>query len=301
MQALDDGADRSISQREELAGFFGPESMTWRLAAESALLLGGGRAVLMQLAHPLVAAGVGQHSSWSRDPWGRTRKTIELTQQIAFGTRTEAREAARFINHLHASVSGTVGWQTPQFDAATPYDARDPALLFWVLATLVDTIFTLYPLLVGPLTAEEKARYYEEAVRSATLLGMPASVAPASVAAFRLYMREMLASDTMAITPEAQHVARVVMHMPAPFVVRPVLLGAEQITIGLLPPRIRALYGFTWDWRRQLLLDAWARGTREVYSRLPESLRIMPAARAARRRMRSAEVAGATDPASRCA
>jgi uncharacterized protein (DUF2236 family) len=238
-----------------------------------------------------VAAGVGQHSSWSSDPWGRTLKTIELTQRIAFGTRGDARDAARFINHLHAGVSGTVGWDTRQFSADTAYQARDPALLFWVLATLIDTILTLYPMLVAPLTDEEQARYYAEAVRSATLLGMPESVAPPSLAAFRVYMREMLASDVLAITPEAERVARVVMHMPAPFIARPVLMGAEQVTIGLLPPRLRELYGFTWDWRRQLLLDAWVRGTREVYPRLPKSVRLMPAARAARRRMRMAETA----------
>jgi uncharacterized protein (DUF2236 family) len=292
MHATRGNAESVERQRDELAGYFGPESMTWRLAAESALLLGGGRAVLMQLAHPQVAAGVGQHSSWSSDPWGRTRKTIELTQQIAFGTRSEARAAARFINHLHVEVAGTVGWETPHFGAASPYEARDPALLMWVLATLVDTIFTVYPLLVGPLTYEEQELYYAEAVRSATLLGLPRSMAPSGLAAFRVYMREMLASETLAITPEARHVASVVMHMPAPLVVRPALMGAEQITIGLLPPRLRTLYGFAWDRRRQLLFDAWARATRELYSRVPEGLRIMPAARAARRRVRTAEATG---------
>ena len=284
--------DESEPQRSELEGYFGPTSMTWRLGAESALLLGGGRAVLMQLAHPLVAAGVAQHSSWATDPWGRTLKTIELTQQIAFGTRSEAREAARFINHLHAGVTGTLNRDSGRLSAEVPYHARDAGLLFWVAATLIDTIFTLYPLLVGPLSAEDKARYYREAVRSTTLLGLPESAAPPTLAAFRVYMREMLASDTLAMTPEAHEVARVVMHMPAPFVVRPVLMGAEQVTIGLLPPRLRALYGFTWDWPRQLLFDAWARGTREVYSRVPENLRILPAARAARRRVRTAAAAG---------
>jgi uncharacterized protein (DUF2236 family) len=287
MLASDTAGPSQVSA--ELAGFFGPASMTWRLASESAMLLGGGRAVLMQLAHPLVAAGVAQHSSWSSDPWGRTLKTIELTQQIVFGTLTEAREASRFINHLHANVSGTLGTDTLRFSASTAYQARDPSLLFWVQATLIDTILMLYPMLVGPLSLDEKERYYKEAVRAASLLGMPASAAPSSLASFRVYMRTMLASDTLAITPEAEHVAKVVMHMPAPFIVRPVLLGAEQITIGLLPPRLRSLYGFTWDWRRQLLLDGWARGTREIYSHLPENLRILPAARAARRRVRAAE------------
>lgn len=299
MRAIEGGAEHDESQHDELVGYFGPESMTWRLASESALLVGGGRAVLMQLAHPLVAAGVGQHSSWSSDPWGRTRKTIELTQAIAFGTRSEARAAARVINHLHAGVAGTAGLDAGPFSADTSYEARDPSLLLWVLATLVDTIFTVYPLLVGPLSFEDQTRYYAEAVRSATLLGMPESVAPSSLTAFQIYMREMLASDVLAVTPEARRVASVVMHMPAPIFARPVLMGAEQVTIGLLPRRLREMYGFSWDWPRQMLLDGWARGTREVYRRLPESVRFMPAARAARERVRAAEAQAAADQRAR--
>jgi uncharacterized protein (DUF2236 family) len=271
----------------EAIGYFGPESMVWRIGGEAALLAGGGRAVLMQLAHPLVAAGVGQHSSWAQDPWGRTYRTVELIQQLTFGTVAEARSAARFINRLHADVSGTTSWETDSLLRATPYRARDAELLFWVLATLIDTALLIYPLLVGPLTHAEQEQYYRESVQSATLLGMPASIAPASLAGFRDYMGEMLASDSLAVTTEAVRVARVVMHMPAPLILRPVLLAAEQVTIGLLPPRIRGLYGFEWGGRRQLLLNAWAASTRGVYRRLPRAVRMLPAARAAWRRLQA--------------
>ena len=278
-----------IADEDERAGYFGPGSMTWRLGGEAAMLLGGGRAVLMQLAHPLVAAGVGQHSSWSRDPWGRTFATVELTQQIAFGTRSQARAAARTVNHLHVHVVGTLPEQAGAVPAGTAYHARDPDLLLWVMATLIDTALLIYPTLVGPLTPSEQEQYYQEALRSVALLGLPAGVAPASLKSFGVYMREMLESDQLTMTPTARDVAAVVMHMPAPFVLRPVLMGAEQITIGLLPERIRALYGFTWDWRRQALLDAWIRATRQVYPRLPAQLRQLPAARAAWRRVSAGE------------
>jgi uncharacterized protein (DUF2236 family) len=275
----------------ELAGYFGPASMTWRVASEAALLLGGGRAVLMQLAHPLVAAGVGQHSSWSSDPWGRTFKTVELTQAIAFGRRSEARAAARVINRLHVGVTGALSTSAGSLPAGAPYRARDPALLLWVMATLVDTALLLYPTLVEPLTPAEQERYYREAMLAAALLGLPSDVAPPTLAAFRVYMREMLAGDALAVSPPARDVARVVMHMPAPLALRPLLLGAEQVTIGLLPPPLRELYGFSWDWRRQALLDAWVAGTRSLYRHLPPALRYVPAARAARRRVTAARAA----------
>lgn len=271
---------------QEMAGLFGPESVTWRMAGETVMLLGGGRAVLMQLAHPLVAAGVGRHSSYATDPWGRVGRTLELTQQITFGTWSEAIGAARTINRLHGGVTGALAERGGMFEPGTPYRARDPELLLWVLATLIDTGLLLYPMLVEPLTPAEEERYYQENRRAGTLLGLPETVVPPTVADFREYMRAMLAGDALAVTPEAREVARVVMRMPAPAVVRPLLAATEQVTVGLLPPRLRELYGFTWDGRRQALLEAWAVGTRRVLPLLPPTVRRMPRARAAWRRVR---------------
>ena len=272
---------------QEMAGLFGPESITWRMAGETVMLLGGGRAVLMQLAHPLVAAGVGRHSSYATDPWGRVGRTLELTQQITFGTWSEAMGAARTINRLHGGVTGTLAERGGMFEPGTPYRARDPELLLWVLATLIDTGLLLYPMLVEPLTPAEEERYYQENRRAGTLLGLPETVVPPTVADFREYMRAMLAGDALAVTPEARAVARVVMRMPAPAVLRPLLAATEQVTVGLLPPCLRELYGFTWDGRRQALLEAWAVGTRRVLPLLPPAVRRMPRARAAWRRVTS--------------
>lgn len=272
---------------QEMAGLFGPKSVTWRMGSETVMLLGGGRAVLMQLAHPLVAAGVGRHSSYATDPWGRVSRTLELTQQFTFGTWSEAMGAARTINRLHGGVTGTLAERGGMFEPGTPYRARNPELLLWVLATLIDTGLLLYPMLVEPLTPAEEERYYQENRRVGTLLGLPETLVPPTVADFREYMRTMLAGDALAVTPEAREVARVVMRMPAPVVLRPLLAATEQVTVGLLPPRLRELYSFTWDGRRQALLAAWAVGTRRVLPLLPPAVRQMPRARAAWRRVRS--------------
>jgi uncharacterized protein (DUF2236 family) len=276
--------DAGDNERE---GLFGPASMTWRIGGETAMLLGGGRAVLMQLAHPLVAAGVGQHSFWSSDLWGRVRGTMELTQQITFGTLGEAMAAARTINRLHTGVTGALDQPAGVFVPGTSYRARDPDLLLWVLATLIDTVLMLYPLLVGALTPDEEERYYAESRRSGALLGLPATLMPPTLAEFRAYMQEMMAGDHLAITPAAREVARVVMRMPAPAVLRPLLAATEQVTVWLLPPRLRELYGFTWDRRRQALLEVWAAGTRRVLPLLPPVARQTPQARAAWRRVRA--------------
>jgi uncharacterized protein (DUF2236 family) len=275
------------SGRQELAGLFGPDSVTWRMAGEMVMLLGGGRAVLMQVAHPLVAAGVDQHSDYATDPWGRVWRTLELTQQITFGTWSEATAAALTINRLHHGVTGMPAARGGTLAPGTPYRARDPALLLWVLATLIDTGLHLYPMLVGPLTPAEEERYYQENRRVGALLGLPEALVPPTVADFRAYMCEMLAGDSLAATPAAQAVARVVLRMPAPAPLRPLLAATEQVTVGLLPPRLRELYGLAWSGRRQALLEAWAAGTRRVLPLLPPAVRRLPRVRAAWRRVRS--------------
>lgn len=276
----------TASEWAEVMGYYGPDSLTWRLGGEAAMLLGGGRAVLMQLAHPLVAAGVGRYSSYGSDPWGRVGRTIDLMQRITFGTRTEARIAARTINRLHLHVTGTLGGAAGDLPSSTRYSAHDPDLLLWVHATLVDTILTLYPLLVSPLSRAEQERYYEESKRVPALLGLPPAAQPQTLDEFHAYIRDMLASDRLALTSEAREVQRIVLHMPVPPVLRPLLAATEQVTIGILPERVRDLYGLTWDSRRQMLLDLAMAGSRRLLVRVPQSLREMPYARAAYRRTR---------------
>jgi len=121
----------------------GPGSISWRVNREAALLLGGGRALLMQVAHPLVAAGVAEHSDFQRDPLARLNRTMELSLALTFGSREEVRAAARQINRTHERVSG-IGYQ-----------ALDPELLLWVHATLIDSALLSYRTFVGPLTTAE--------------------------------------------------------------------------------------------------------------------------------------------------
>ncbi|HLJ19905.1 MAG TPA: oxygenase MpaB family protein [Stellaceae bacterium] len=112
---------------ESQTGLYSPDSVTWRVASENALMLGGGRALLLQLAHPLVAAGVGDHSDFLSAPVRRLERTITLTLRLVFGTLPEARDAARAVNRAHDRVQGVAD--------GTPYRATDPDLLLWVHST----------------------------------------------------------------------------------------------------------------------------------------------------------------------
>jgi len=240
----------------------------------------------MQVAHPLVAAGVGQYSDYATSPWRRSNHTLDYAIKLTFGTRAEARTAAQAINRMHLRVTGTLADAAGVYPSNTPYRAQQQDLLLWVFATLTDTVLFVYPLLIGPLSRAEQEHYYQEARTAYALLGLPPSATPETLADFRVYMRGMVEGDQLAISPQARDVARLLMHMPAPVIVRPFLAAIGQVTIALLPPRLRAMYGFTWDHRRQALFDLWAAGTRHTLPLLPSVIRQLPWARSARRRVR---------------
>jgi uncharacterized protein (DUF2236 family) len=139
-------------------GFFGPDSATWRVAREPLFILCAGRALLMQLAHPLIAQAVADHSDLERDPLGRLVRTGRWLIAVMFGTRAEAIAAIREVNVLHRRVRGTLAADNASrgFDADTPYVASDPALARWVHATIVQSMLVMHDTFVGGLTMADR-------------------------------------------------------------------------------------------------------------------------------------------------
>jgi uncharacterized protein (DUF2236 family) len=273
-----DSADSNV-------GYAGPASVTWRLAREYALLLGAGRAVLMQLAHPLVAAGVFQHSNFLADPLGRSYRTVEFTQILAFGSRDEVHAIVRHVNRLHHPVSGALGEEAGHYTAEATYRAQDPALLLWVYATLVDSALAVYPLLVGPISRADQRRYYEETKRTAVLLGVPRDLLPATLEDFEDYVRAVLAGPDLIVTPAARILSRQLLALPLPQALRfaqPLAHSlAEQLTIGFMQPCLRDLYSYTWGPRRQRLFRLGTTTIQRLLPLTPPRLRYTPWARRA--------------------
>ena len=257
-------------------GYFGANSTTWKIGRESILILGGARAVLMQLAHPLVAMGVGDHSSYLTHPFRRTEHTFLLGQMLTFGTTTTARRAARTINTLHKHVHGTLPMEAGAYTTGTPYQARDPKLLLWVHATLADTILRTYPLFVGPLTHAEQEQYYQESKTMGHLLGLTNADMPPTVDDLYTYVHDMVYSNQLAATPQGREIVRQVLYPPVPDVLRPILHLNLQVTCALLPQPIREIYGLEWGAKRQRIFDFSAIGIRHTYPLLPDALRMFP-------------------------
>ncbi len=260
-------------------GLYGPGSATWKIASETVIALGGTRAVLMQIAHPLVATGVCEHSSYLTDPLSRTERTFVLGQKITFGSHAVAHEAARTINRLHTHVHGTLPEQAGSFVGGTQYKARDPELLLWVHATLIDTILSTYQLFIGPLSAEEQDQYYQESKTLVRLLGLAPQAMPATVADLQQYVNAMVASDKLAATPQSKLLAQQILFPPVPALLRPFLHLNAQITSALLPPPIRDMFDLKWGTTQQRVFDFSARGLRLLVPRLPKNIRMLPITR----------------------
>jgi uncharacterized protein (DUF2236 family) len=252
---------------------FGPGSMMWKINRESVLLIGGRAALLMQLAHPLVAAGVADHSDFRSDPTLRLQRTLDAMLGITFGDRTTAEEIAGRVSSVHARVQG---WAP---DGRT-YSARDPRLLSWVYCTLVDSSLRVYEACVATLTDDDRTRYYDESKAVARLFHIPEDHTPASVEDMRTSMRERMASGEVTVTPLARDLAAPVIN-PLPLVPQRLARSADFVTPALLPRPIREGYGLKTGPPSKLALAPGRGVSRLVIPRLPRRIRTWPVARKA--------------------
>jgi uncharacterized protein (DUF2236 family) len=266
-------------------GLFGPDSVTWRVNREGVLLVGGGTALILQLAHPLVAAGVSQHSNYREDPWGRLYRTLDLTTKIVFGSSATAEEASARIRHTHGRVRGKSSEEGGAYPAGTPYDARTHELVMWVHATLVHTSLLVYQRYVKPLTIAEQRTYYEEQKLLGEQFGVPVEHQPASFAEFNEYFDDMLAGDRIAVTDALRDVVDAVMNPDLPFLARPVVEAMNLATVGLLPEELREELGLPWGPNRRRLYEASRVVLAAALPVLPKLLREFPPARSADRRV----------------
>lgn len=263
------------------SSLFGPSSVTWQVNQEAVLLAGGGPALLLQVAHPLVAAGVAEHSNFRQQPLQRLQRTLELTLTITFADAVSALRAVRQIERVHSTVRGRLSAAVGPFPRGTPYDANDPELLFWVHATLIDRALHVYERFVRPLSGAAKIQYYEESKVSARLFGIPEDLIPPEWRDFRGYVRDMVKGPELAVGPESLEIAASILDPPLPPGVRHALRAASFFTAGLLPATVRSRYGLPWSRRRERMLRIFAAAFRGTLPAWPYMLRLFPQARKA--------------------
>jgi uncharacterized protein (DUF2236 family) len=288
-----------MTEPARMNGPYGPESEAWRLNREATILLGAGpRALLLQVAHPLIAEGVEQHSDFRRDPWARLRATLRSYLAIVYGTGAGARAEIARLNRLHRRIVGRV--LDPAATAATgaaAYSGRDPELSLWVHATLVDSTIVAHNAWIEPLSAARRAAFYDETRVVGRAFGIPDAILPADYRAFEAYLERMEGPDgPVHPTPTARSLATAILEPPlAPLIGRafaslPASAYAWTMwpALALLPPAVRGEFGIPWGPHRRLVAAWLTSGFRAWRPIVPYAWRQMPQARAADRRVAAA-------------
>jgi uncharacterized protein (DUF2236 family) len=219
-------------------GYFGPNSMMWKVNKEITVLFGGARALLMHAAHPLIAAGARQTSFYQRDPWKRLIRTLSLQNSVTFGTKEEANESAHRINKLHEVIKGK------DEVSGGIYDALDHEQLLWVHACLQISSIYFYELTVKKLTVEEKNQYHFENIKAAELVLVDKNKIPKTHDELRDWVIDKSREKNyLLLTDVAEDVKDIIRGGPVPGHIKPIWPFIYFIAFNTLPPEFRKIYG----------------------------------------------------------
>ncbi|MBR0952040.1 oxygenase MpaB family protein [Bradyrhizobium canariense] len=267
-----------------VAGVFGPDTVTWQIDREAVIFLGAGRALLLQLAHPWVAAAIAEHSRTFADPIGRFHRTFDIVFAMVFGSLDRALLSSRQLHRRHSMIVGEMPETVGPFTAGSRYCANDIPSLRWVHATLVETALMAHDLVLPPLSAEERERYWTESRVFGALFGLTAHDLPADWSGFAAYTAAMTQSDTLTVSPAAREIARQIFGGARPWLRTP--RWYRSLTTSLLPEPLRAGFGLELDERDARSADNALRWIRRVYPKLPDRLRYVGPYQEAQARMR---------------
>ncbi|MCA4135446.1 oxygenase MpaB family protein [Arthrobacter sp. M4] len=239
------------------------------IGAESVLLAGAGRAILLQIANPEVGRGVAAHSNFAERPLDRLVNTLGYVYAVVYGTEEQLATVRRSVNRAHAPVRRRA-------DAGSPgYSAFDPQSQLWVVATLYDTAVTIHEAVHGPLSEAAADRVYRDYARIGTTLQLPPDLWPQDRAAFHDYWDS--AVQQLRPGADAVRVAHQLLHpRSAGAWLRLVMPLARFLTAGFLPAALREQFGLRWSARHQRRFDRTLRFLSVVYPRLPQGIRHWP-------------------------
>jgi len=219
-------------------GYFGPDSMMWKVNKEITVLFGGARALLMHAAHPLIAVGARQTSFYQRDPWKRLIRTLSLQNSVTFGTKEEADESAHRINKLHEVIKGT------DEVSGGYYDALDHEQLLWVHACLQISSIYFYEKTVKNLTTEEKDLYHKENTVAAEMVLVDPKQMPTTHEGLKQWVIEKSKEkDYLMMTDVAKDVYEIIGGGPVPTHIKPIWPFIAFTAFNTLPKEFKEIYG----------------------------------------------------------
>lgn len=251
-----------------------PGDDLWQLNREMLMALSGPRSVLLELAHPLVAAGVSQHSKFKSQPMARLRRTLQTMIRFSFGGTQTVSASAQHMVHCHSRVAGQLQSEGGQYAEGQRYHANNPELRLWVWATLVDGVFASHDQFIRPLTLDEKERYYQASHRMLPYMGVPMRVVPPTVPAFDEYVAHII-NNVLYVTDEARDVADAIFSKSP---IGRAFWVMSQPGLGLMPASIRADFGIAWNDRKEARYQQVSRLLRTFRGWAPAPLVVWPQA-----------------------
>lgn len=267
-----------------------------RINAERIVLAGWSRAILLQLAHPLVAQGVADHSSFvnaerlprrSREAKAggtllsaavRLHHTVQAMRRLTFGDAAASKMTLDGIKAIHRRVNGRLPATVGPYAAGTRYSAEDAPLVLWVHATLLDSLPLVYSAIVSPLTDDERDAWCRESAPVARALGGGDDV-PETWAEVQAYIASMLGSGQIEVGDTARRIAHEVLAPRGSWALAPLRAINRTVTVGLLPPSVRVQYGYAWAATDQARLARTIRRLRALRSMMPDVVAHWPDAR----------------------
>ena len=263
-------------------GYFGPNSMMWKVNKEITVLFGGARALLMHAAHPLIAAGARQTSFYQRDPWKRLIRTLSLQNSVTFGTKEEANDSATRINRLHEVIKGK------DEVSGKIYDALDHEQLLWVHACLQLSSIYFYEKTVSKLSENEKDLYHKENMLAAKLVLVDDVKAPKTHNELKNWViKKSKEENYLILTDVAKDVQDIIAGGPVPKHIKPIWPFISFTAFHTLPKEFKDLYGINTTKIKELILIVNLKLLKFTRPFLPPFFRLIPPARWAKQRLRS--------------
>ena len=262
-------------------GYFGPQSMMWKINKEITVLFGGARALLMHAAHPLIAAGARQTSFYQRDPWKRLIRTLSLQNSVTFGTKQEADESAHRINKLHEVIKGK--------DSVSGgiYDALNHEQLLWVHACLQISSIYFYEKTVKKLSVEEKDLYHQENMIAAGLVLVDTKEMPQTHDELKDWVTaKSREKDYLIVTDVAEDVKDIIAGGPVPRHIKPIWPFIAFTAFQTLPQEFKDIYGIKTSKFKRVIVNLNLGMLKYTRPFLPPFFRLIAPARWANQRIK---------------
>ena len=262
-------------------GYFGPQSMMWKINREITVLFGGARALLMHAAHPLIAAGARQTSFYQRDPWKRLIRTLSLQNSVTFGTKQEADESAHRINKLHEVIKGK------DSVSGGTYDALDHEQLLWVHACLQISSIYFYEKTVKKLSINEKNLYHQENMIAAELVLVDIKEMPQTHDELKDWVTtKSREKDYLVLTDVAEDVKDIISGGPVPRHIKPIWPFIAFTAFQTLPQEFKDIYGIKTSKFKRVIININLGMLKYTRPFLPPFFRLIAPARWANQRIK---------------